>query len=228
MAREKQETVSQNDLLAELNGEGLVHPKVLKQTVKTFDPREEPREDPLQTRARPSTLPDRHARKADEQFSTAVGGKGYKVTLTGEYFAFGTKKEGKAPIKYEVAVNIGSLDRALGVIVGSLLLPALKRKYPDCESFRTYQIASAVPLTPQTPETSHIQYMSREQLIEHIRSIQAPIDPEDYKDVAELREAVIDYSYNPKDFVKRQEKNLASRERKRELKALNPGLEIGG
>ncbi|MDE2019174.1 MAG: hypothetical protein KGJ13_02375 [Patescibacteria group bacterium] len=226
-----EDSTSQDPLLAELMGDGKVHPKVLKQDIKRLDAPEPDRPDPLDTANQErlaKTLPDYHTKKADEQFSTAVGGKGYKVTLKGEYFAVSKDNERtKVRKPYEVSVNIAKLDKALGIIVGNLLGPALKRKYPDYSTFRTYQIVGAVPLSAETPQTSHLQYMTKAQLVAHIRDIQAPIDPQDYPDVAELREAVIDYSYNPKDFVKREAKRMETRDRQRELRSLNPDLEVG-
>lgn len=207
-------------LLAELQG--------LAVGVKKIDPdvpAAPPRDLQLDTKA---AAPVRtHTETMDSKFSTAAGGAGYRVRLRGKYFAKvpGSDKE-KTLVPYALDVNVTKLEGCLSVIKNRLLDPML-RKHPvygrDYVAFQTHEIVEVTPLGG-TPPSTNLQFMSREQLVAHIKERRAPIRPEDYSDVVALRDAVIDWTLSPHGFEEREARRQADRLEQQELARLNPGL----
>lgn len=179
--------------------------------------------DPLDVTPVTSSAPS--IQKSDAVHSTKVaGGKGYRVVVVGDFYRLAKEGKGKVADRYELAFNLPALEGALSKIVGKLLLPALQKRYPGAIGYRTHEVKSAEPLTPDTPPTNSLQFMDRERLERYIVDNGVPIAPADYDDVLVLREAVIDHKLNPKDFEKREARKQAERAETRELMALNPEL----
>lgn len=207
-----------DDILAELRGTGA--------GVTLIDPLDnsELHRDPLETAIVVKTAA---ITKSDAVHSTKAGGKGYAVTVKGEYYAPSVDQPGKKVKKpYQVVVNVPSLDSALSVIRRSLLTPAIMKLDPACAGPRTYEIVSAKPLSAETPESTNIQFMPRAALEAHIALIKAPIVPSGYPDVTVLRAAVTDFTLNPVGFEKREAEKQASRAEAQALADLNPGLDV--
>ena len=165
-------------------------------------------------------------RAADVVHATRAGGKGWRVFVKGEYRAL-APNGGKGKISKEYATEefgLPNLDAALSVIMNKLLDARLRRKYPDFCSTRTCKIVDAQPMSPETPASNNIQYMTRAQLVDHIGTIRAPIDPAAYLDVVTLRDAVIDFTLNPKGFEAREATRQQDRKENAELAALNPDI----
>lgn len=171
------------------------------------------------------------AQKLDARHATKAGGKGYAARLCGIYFANSTDgstaKGGKVQKKYDVTVNVPKVEGALSLIKNRLLDPALKKKYSDYLTFRTHEIVSMTPLSPNSPEpNNNLQYMSRERLEQYIAFNSVPIDLKDYakEDVGALRSAVIDHKVSPQGFEKREAKRQKKRKVDQELLDMNPDL----
>jgi hypothetical protein len=210
-----------DDLMAELNGDTTT--KISNVDVMP----ETPRPDPLVVA--PTVAPS-PAVKLDAAHSTAAGGKGYAVTVKGEFYAPAKDAPGKKITKpYEVTINLPSLDMdgqgALSVIKNKLLDQVLRKKHAQDGylGFRSHEIVKAVPLG-NSPAVAHLQYMDRAALEKFIADNRVPILPALYPDVAQLRQSVMDYAQNPKNFEKREAERQADLKQRAELLALNPDL----
>ena len=85
--------VDQTDLMKELSEGVLLDPLELA-----------PKTDPLEVAPKRKTP---EIKRMDEQFSTKAGGKGYAVTVRGDYYAPAAEQPGKKTKKpYEVVVNV--------------------------------------------------------------------------------------------------------------------------
>ena len=175
----------------------------------------------------PSPPPPTAVRAADALHATSSGGKGWVVKVVGEYLAMAADGQKKVKRDYEAEFRLPHLDAALSVIKNKLLEPTLRKKYADFVGVRTHKIASATPMSPETPASNNLQYMSREQLSSHILAIRAPIDASAYPEVTDLRDAVIDFTQTPKGFPEREAKRQKDRAEDRELRALNPDVPVG-
>lgn len=177
--------------------------------------------DPLEIKEPVAPSP---VKSMDAKHSTKVGGKGFAVTVRGEYYAPADVAGKKVKRPYSVTVNLPHLTGALSLIKNHLLLPAIKAKHPEALGFHTHEIEKAVPLSPETSESSNIQYMSMDRLRRYVEDHNVPVEVADYSDVVDLRSAVVDYTLNPKGFEEREKLRQAERKQKAELAALNPGL----
>lgn len=178
--------------------------------------------DPLETK--PVAAPSATA-ALNAEHSTKAGGKGFAVTVQGEYYAPAQDAPGKKIKKpYKVTINLPSLDSALSIIKNKLINAAIKRAYPESLGERTCEIVSAIPLSPSTQESNHLQFMNRPRLERYVVDHGVPLKPEDYDDVVVLRNAVIDFTLNPKGFEAREAAKQADRKIEAELAEMNPGL----
>jgi len=168
----------------------------------------------------------RTTKAADAVHATKAGGKGWRVVVKGEYLALAAGGRGKVKRDYEAEFVLPNLDAALSIIKNKLLDSALRKKYPDFVAARTNKIVDARPLSPETPASRNLQYMNRAQLEAHVQEIRAPISIQDYPDVTDLRDAVIDYTQTPKGFAEREALRQKDRAEDRELRALNPEIEL--
>ena len=66
--------------------------------------------------------------------------------------------------------------------------------------------------------------MNRDALEAHIQAHDLPIKPSEYAEVTHLRDAVIDFTQNPKGFEAREAVRQKERAEFEELRKLNPGL----
>lgn len=213
----------QEDLLGELKGSP-VPALAAGMTVVDEQDNSELKRNPLEI---PAPAPLTAVQKADEKHSTKAGGSGYSVKVRGDYYAPSKDQPGKkVKNKYEVDVNLPSLDNALSVIRSYLVAPAIRRnpKYADFSSVRTCEIVSVTPLSASTPDSRNLQFMSREGLEAFISDQNAPIDPKEYEDLGDLRRSVIDFQLNPRGFEDREVKRRKERKLKAELAAMNPEL----
>lgn len=163
--------------------------------------------------------------KADAKHAIKAGGKGYEVVVAGEYYTHSSDSTKKIVKPYELSFNLPSLEGALSVIVGKLLVPKLQKFDAQALTYRTHEIIRATPLTPDTPPTTSLQFMDQDRLERYIADNAVPINPEDYSDVVHLRESVIDHQLNPNGFEKREAIRQADRAKTRELLAMNPDLD---
>ena len=177
----------------------------------------------------PAPLPPIAA--VDAKHSTKAGGHGYAVKVRGFYFANNPEGKGKVKKPYELVVNVAELNAAASTIKNKLLLPALKRAHKDAVRHRTFHIVSATPLSAEMAPVDSLGYMSREALEAFARSVKAPVDLKAFTagDVGttQLRQSLIDYRQNPKDFAAREAARAKARLADAELAALNPDLVVG-
>lgn len=154
--------------------------------------------------------------------------KGYSVQVEGEYIARPNITGGDRLVKkYEVTVNLPSMDRAMSVIKNKLLKPALLVKYDDFVVPRTYHITKIEALDEESQAALKkvpVQYMNRETLIQFIESENLPVDADLYPNLFKLREAVEGAQANPEDFAKKQEERRESLIEDQTLAGMNPGL----
>lgn len=218
----------QDTLLAELNG-------LSNTSLTQADPElaqaiaaAAPKGDPLDVT--PGKDAASAAAKADAKSSKAVGGDGYLVTIRGTYTVRPADGKGRATKEYRIPFRMPYLIHpktgasALGIIVGKLLNPAIKKTDVGSLGYRTHEVESAEPLTPSTPPVNHLQFMDRTRLIRYIADNAVPINAAEYHDVSELRDRVIDWKLNPKDFEAREAKRAGDRADVAELLAMNPEL----
>lgn len=183
----------------------------------------QPDPNPLETA--PAEKPLNAVEKSDALHATKAGGKGYKVTVTGEYIGRGSDSPNqKVKKNYTITANLPSLDRALSVLKGKVLDRAISKKHEDFIRVRTYKIVEAIPLSPATPESLNLQFMTREKLEAHVASHQLPIVVAEYSDTVTLRDAVVDCTLNPNGFKKREALKQADREEQAQIDALNPDI----
>lgn len=207
-----------DDLLAQLNGE--------------LPPLLDPAPDAAPSRASElevkAPAPLSPAAKADAAHATKAGGKGWKVVVKGEYFAENPAGRGKIAKPYSAEFMLPHLydGAALSVIKNKLLEPKLRKMHSDFIAVRTNKIASATPLSPETPLSNNIQFMNREQLVAHVGHIRAPIVCSAYRDDADLRDALIDFIQTPDGFEKREAERLKAKSIDAELAALNTDIEV--
>ena len=218
------ENTSTEDLAALLNGDPAMPPRI------DVAPDAAPvRTEELRINTSPVPLPP--TAQADAVHSTKAGGRGYAIKTRGLYFANNPEGKGKVKKPYEVVINVASLAAAKSIIKNKLLLPALKKKYPDAVRHRTLHIVSAVPLTADTPAPDSLDYLTRAQLDGYARQSKVPVDlsayaPNDPGTTA-LRAALIDHRQNPKGFAEREALRAKERLADAELQALNPDLAVG-
>jgi len=150
--------------------------------------------------------------------------RGYAVTVAGNYSAPSADTPGKKVKKqYTLTVNLPSLEGALSVIKNKMLDKMLKVKYRDYVTYLTHEIVNVLPLTPDTPESNNIAYMSFDALKSFVGARGVPLVLSDYGlDVRSLRSAVTDWILNPKGFEDREKKRLDDRKLEKELEAMNP------
>lgn len=173
--------------------------------------------------AKPPAAPNPVA-AADAEFSTAAGGKGYCVTVTGEYVCHTGEGKNRARKAFKEDFNLPRLEAALSVIKNKLIKKRMARKYEGFIRVRTCSILETRPLSPGMPPINKIEHMNKEQLAEHIKHIRAPIDPAEYTDVMHLRDAVVDFILTPVEFSKRESARQAERQGDVELAQLNKPL----
>ncbi len=217
--------MSQEDpLVAELRGEKPI-PGVsgIPGVTTLYAPEQTFNEDPLETN--PAKAAPSHVQKSDAKHATRNGGRGYAVTVAGQYYAPAETSMGRKVTKpYEITVNVPKLEGALSVIKNELLAPAIKRKHPDYLGYRTYNVIGARPLNAETPESSNLAFMTRAQLEAYASSNRVPVVPAHYPKIEDLRAAVVDYTLNPEGFAKREGAKQAERAQRAELAELNPEL----
>jgi hypothetical protein len=232
---------SLEDALAALNGDAPGMP-----------PRVDPA--PLAAPARDSELTVKPAaplsplQAADAKHSLAAGGPGYRIDIKGEYYANNPDGRGKIKKNYELSFNVGRAEGAPSIIKNKLLPVALKKKYPDAVRHRTFHVLRVVPRSPSTAKSNNLAYMDREQLEQYVAFANVPVDLSTYAKTDEgtmhLREAVIDFVQNPDPvkldekgrntvspgdigtFLFREKARQAKREGDRELRELNPDLDL--
>lgn len=205
------------DLLAELTGAAGA-PSLTNIDVAP----DAPQPDPLEVQPEP-----KHATlvaKSDARHSTAAGGKGYCVTIAGEYFAQSVDSNVKNRKPYRLEFNVPALEGCLGVIVGKLLLPALKKKFADCVNYRTHDIVDTRPLNADTPESRNLQFMPRAALEKYVLDNSVPLAAEEYLETVDLRAAVMDHALNPVGFEAREKTKQADRAETAALAAMNPDI----
>lgn len=183
--------------------------------------------------------PSPKAAQLDKTHARAAGGFGYRVIVEGEYYAKSTETKGHVIKSYRIPFNLPSLvnakgEAALGIIVGKLLKPALRKFDPLAETYRTHVLVSAEPLNG-APEPTSLQYMAFESLAAYVRENDLPIDPAEYWDVGHLREDVIDFVTNKdsmdgkahgvkKTVLDRIKERHANRLEEKTLRDMNEGL----
>lgn len=201
-------------------------------SVTTLDAHPDAPQDPNPLKIVPAA-PTPLLKAADAIHSKPAGGKGYRVTVSGEYYAPSADHTGKIAKRYKLDFNVPSLEMedpttkqtvgALGVIVGKLLIPALKRLDPSAIGYRTHEVVETKPLG-DAPPTNDVQYMGRPALEAQIAAVKAPIDVEKITRVEDLRESLVDFLLNPKGFAEREAARHANREQLAELHRMNPEL----
>lgn len=223
--------LNENDaLLRELNGEAPLTLSTLSATITQPDAvpaAPAPVRDRLDVTPAP-VVPSLAG--VDKIHSKAAGGDGYAVKVRGTYTIRAPEGKGKVQKAYELVFNMPYLIHprtgasALGMIVGKLLNPKLKKVDPAAIHYRTHEVVSAEPLTPTTPPVNHLQFMDRRRIERYITDNEVPVNPAMYPDITDLREVVIEHKLNPDGFAEREKKRSESRADAAELLAMNPDI----
>lgn len=167
----------------------------------------------------PAKTPTPRADQLDKTLSKKAGGHGYRVVVEGDYYAKSTETKGNVIKHYKIPFNLPDLknskgESALGIIIGQsrpnggMLKLALQKMDPLAITFRTHSIASVTPLQG-APEPVSLQYMSFDSLKAYVRERfpDFPVDVDEYFDVNNLREDVVDLLTNATSDVVDQQGN---------------------
>lgn len=220
-------------LVAELNGEAPLTPSVLAASITPLDVSEAPARDPLAADrfdVTPAPAPAPSLGGADKLHSKAAGGDGYAVRVKGTYTVRSADGKGKVQKLYDLVFNMPYLIHprtgasALGMIVGKLLNPKLKKVDPAAIHYRTHEVVGAEPLTKTTPAVNHLQFMDRTRIERYIRDNEIPVVASAYPEITELRDVVIEHKLNPDGFDAREAKRMESRADAAELLEMNPDI----
>ena len=159
---------------------------------------------------KPAVKPAPIAQQMDKTHAIKAGGKGYVVTVEGEYYAKSVETKGHVIKPYTLRFNLPSLtnerkESALGIIVGAsrpgggMLRRALTKMDPLATTYRTHTITKVEALAGEAEPLS-LQYMSLEALQKFVAEDQRvegfPLNPSNYWDVDHLREDIIDFITN--------------------------------
>ena len=231
-------TADEAALLAELNGEKPIAPNLLSATITQPDaeipdaeiPDAEParQHDPLDVTPAPAPAPSLAG--ADKIHSKAAGGDGYAVTIYGTYTVRAPEGKGKVQKQYRLVFRMPYLIHpktgasALGMIVGKLLNPRLKKEDPGALHYRTHFVESAQPLTPSTPAVNHLQFMDRARIERYIKANEVPVVAAAYPEITDLRDVVMEHKLSPDGFAEREAKRMQERSDIAELLAMNPEI----
>lgn len=202
-------TLAQDQLLAELNGDAPLPPLV------DAAPAQAPSRDvELEAKVAPKPTPI--------QAANAAAVNGHRVTVEGEFLATSPLGKGRIKKSYEESFNLPDLTAALSVIKNKLLAPRLQKKHPDFARVYTLRTKDVQPLSPSTPPSNNIAYMTRAQLEAEVKARKAPIDLAAYPQVPDLRDALVDFVQNPSGFEAREAERQTQRAEDRALAAMNP------
>lgn len=217
-----------DDLLKELNGAADT-PKV--EQVDKPQTQGPSRDEQLARAAAPPAPPPTAAARFDTEYSTAAGGKGYKLRVKGKYYAPSPDQKGKIDKPFEVTVRVPKLAECKSILRNKLLTPAIQKQHPECKRFKEFRIVECTPLSKETAPPDSVDFMNREQLEALVRRTEAlskVVDletfPRNDEGTTALRAVIIDYAQNPHDFADRENARKAEREEDAELAALNPDL----
>lgn len=151
--------------------------------------------------------------------------EGFKITVEGQYYSTYTDVDGHQQKKiknYKIQVILLSMDAALSIIRNHLLEPALQKKYADYTRYRTHIIKHVESLSGGV--VADIRYMNNAQLIQYIKNNSIKIDITIITDTQELREAIVRYEANPKQYEAWFQRIADDRRTKQMLSALNPEI----
>lgn len=224
-----------DDLMKELNGGAGTENKPLANkpvTIQNIDVTPEPaKPDPLDVS--PKTQPSAVA-SLDAKHSTAAGGKGYALTVKGEYYAPAKEVPGKKTLKpYSVVINVTHLEGALSTIKNKALDTILRKRFSaeGYLGFRTHEIVEARPLGG-APESMNLQYMDINALTRYIDSQRIPVDLSTNRPLESIRISVMDFAQNVdpssevslSKFTVREEERVRDFKERAALAELNPEL----
>jgi len=148
---------------------------------------------------------------------------GYKVSVEGQYFL--SAGEGKKKLsRYEITVNLPSMENALAVLKGKILPKALPLKYPDYKGLRTYEIVNVEAFGNIAKAKEVLWQMNRPTIESFIRENELPVESYVYPTLMELREAVEMSQRDPDNFIRKQEAKERDYKLNTELMSLNPEL----
>ncbi len=222
--------LNENDaLLRELNGEAPIAPGATATLTQPDGPVEQPVPTSDRLDVTPAPAPAPSLALSDKTHSKAVGGAGYAVRVKGTYTIRAPEGKGKVQRNYDLVFNMPYLIHprtgasALGMIVGKLLNPKLKKVDANAIHYRTHEVVGATPLNG-APAVNHLQFMDRERILRYIADNNVPVVPSAYPEITELRDVVIEHKLNPEGFEAREAKRMESRADAAELLEMNPDI----
>lgn len=160
--------------------------------------------------------------------TATISQKGFRVKVSGTYFARSPVGEKSIVKPYEFEATIPSLNSALSTVKNKLLTPFLSRMFEDYKMFRTYHIIQITPLDEKSKQQMNkveIQYMDRSALVSYIRDNALPVDSRLYPDLFNLRVAVQDAKNDPEGYLKKLKSVRDSLELDVQLAQMNPELQ---
>ncbi len=149
---------------------------------------------------------------------------GYRITVEGQYFVATGEGKGKAIKRYNIVINLPSMDCALSIIKNKILNVVLAKKYPDYVSYRTHEIIDVKPFGNVTQVTATLWQMNRETVESYIHENELPVKAHIYETLMALRQAVEMSESDPDNFLLTQEKAEKDFKLTQSLRELNPEL----
>lgn len=130
----------------------------------------------------------------------------YLVTCEGQYYTGDKSRKGFG--SYSVTVELGEKEKKQGflsVIKREVLerATAMQKLYPDWVRYRTHYISNAVNKDKKAP-VKELTLMNRSQIVAYINKQGLPIEPDLYPEVTELRQALLDWRNDKKQFLETQ------------------------
>lgn len=130
----------------------------------------------------------------------------YLVTCEGQYYTGDKSRKGFGA--YSVTVELGEKEKKQGflsVIKREVLerATAMQKLYPDWVRYRTHYISNAVNKDKKAP-VKELTLMNRSQIVAYINKQGLPIEPDLYPEVTELRQALLDWRNDKKQFLETQ------------------------
>lgn len=147
----------------------------------------------------------------------------YKVRVEGEYYAFSAGQKAVKPYELEFMADAhmkkmgvlscfrNALSQSQGSQKDSVILKAMRAKYPDYRRFRTHEVTEVVDVTANGKPVEELSLMNRHQIVAYINRKGLPIEPDLYTSVSDLRQAMRSYreafeSNRVEEFVKKQDR----------------------
>jgi hypothetical protein len=144
----------------------------------------------------------------------------FEVSVYGEYFCSEGEKRLLKP--YSAVFKLPNAEKPLGIIVGKLLMPYLKKLDPNVTGVYTHHVAEIKCVGRKLePNEIPVRFQSKEQLREYITYHQLGINVDEYGSVGLLRDHVRLAKEEPDNWPRVRDKWITKQKEEKELFDLN-------